>query len=49
LQALAEGIDVVDLIGEVAEIAPARINLRIPVIGELDRRLLTSFRPRRSR
>src|SRR5690606_36614375 len=39
-QPLAGGVDVVHLIGEVAEIAPARIVFRVPVVGQLDQRRL---------
>ncbi len=35
-QVLAEGVDVIDLIGEVAEIAAAGIFLRVPIIGEFE-------------
>ena len=35
---LARRVDVIHLEGEVAEIAPAPIVLRIPVVGELERR-----------
>src|SRR6185312_6252311 len=37
LQLLAEIVDVVDADGEMPEIAPAGIDLGIPVVGELDR------------
>ena len=36
LQAPAGGVDVVDLVGEMAEVAPARVRLRIPVVRQLD-------------
>ena len=39
-QAFAGGVDVVDLIGEVAEIAAALVVLRIPVVGQFDQRRL---------
>jgi hypothetical protein len=38
-QALADRVDVVDAIGEVAEVAPARERLGVPVVGELDLRV----------
>ena len=38
-EALARRVDVVDLVGEMAEIAPAAVALRVPVVGELDLRL----------
>ena len=44
MELVAEGVDVVDLIGEVAEVAAAGIDLRVPVIGELDRRILLAGR-----
>jgi hypothetical protein len=37
---LAGGVDVVDLVGEVAEIAAALVVLRIPIVGQLDQRRL---------
>src|SRR5690606_41685626 len=39
-QALAGVVDIVDLVGEMAEVAPALVVLRIPVEGELDERRL---------
>ena len=36
----AIGVDVVDLVGEMAEIAPAGVGLRVPVVGEFDQRRL---------
>ena len=41
---LAERVDVVHLIGEVAEIAPLAVFLRIPVEGELQQRRLLLLR-----
>jgi cellulose synthase/poly-beta-1,6-N-acetylglucosamine synthase-like glycosyltransferase len=35
-QARAQRVDVVDLIGEMAEIAPARVALGVPIVGQLD-------------
>src|SRR5215831_166167 len=37
-QALADRVDVVDGVGEVAKIAPARIGFGVPVVGQLDLR-----------
>jgi hypothetical protein len=34
-EALAEGIDVIDPVGEVTEVAPAGVLLRVPVVGQL--------------
>src|SRR5580692_2954530 len=39
-QPVAERIDVVDLVGEVAEIARLTVVLAVPVIGQLDQRRL---------
>jgi hypothetical protein len=39
LQPVAIGIDIIDLDGEMTEIASAGIDLRIPIVGELDRRI----------
>ena len=41
---VASRVDVVDGIGEMAEIAPAGIDLRVPVVGELHQRRLRLFR-----
>ena len=38
-------VDVVDAIGEMTEIAAAGIDLRVPIVGELDQRRLILFRP----
>ena len=45
LQLLASGVDVIDHIGEMAEIAAARIGLRIPVEGEFQFRRPLCLRP----
>lgn len=37
-QLLAQGVDILDLIGQMAEIAPARIGLWVPIIGQFDGR-----------
>ena len=40
---LARGVDVVDLVGDVAEVAAARVRLGVPVVRELDLRVLLAF------
>ena len=37
-KALAGVVDVVDLVGEVTEVAALAIDFRVPVVGELDER-----------
>jgi len=44
-QLLANRVDVVDPVGEMAEISPASIDFRIPVVGEFDERRLVLARP----
>src|ERR1700733_13272888 len=39
-QALAGDVDVIDRVGDVAEVAAAGVAFRIPVVGELDLRRL---------
>ncbi len=51
-QPLAGLVDVVDPVGEVAEVAPALIGVLVPVVGQLDERAPSSrgpFRRRRAR
>jgi hypothetical protein len=43
LQAFAGGVDVVDFVGDVAEVPALAIILRIPVPGQLDRAIFLSF------
>ena len=43
-QRLAELVDVIDLVGEVAEIASLPIFLRVPVVSELDLRIVIARR-----
>src|SRR5690606_12314079 len=37
-QAIAGGVDVVDLVGEVAEVAAGAVRLRIPIVRQLNKR-----------
>jgi len=43
-QALAGGVDIVDRVGEVPEVAPAGVGLGVPVVGEFDLRRLVARR-----
>ena len=43
MQPLAGRVDVVDLVRDVAEVAAARVRLRVPVVRELDRAVLLAF------
>ena len=43
-QRLTQGINIVDAVGKVAEVAAAIVVLRVPVVGELDLRVLIARR-----
>ena len=44
-KALTSGVDVVDAKGEMAEVSPARVFLRVPVVGEFQERRLLHLGP----
>src|SRR5690606_37698209 len=45
-QAIAGGVDVVDLVGEVAEVAAGAVRLRIPIVRQLNKRRTLRLGPR---